>query len=328
MGLVSGTSSALVCGLVSARNQLLRNQGWDVGKHGLMASPGIRVILSDRAHGTVLKALSLIGLGTDQVIRIPCDSQGRMKVALLPDLDDSTLIVASAGEVNSGSFDDLATICERARETGAWVHVDGAFGLWAAASSATYPLIKGFEYADSWSVDAHKTLNAPYDCGIILCRHRSTLVSALQASGSYLQWSENRDGMLYTMDMSRRGRAVELWAVLRTLGKAGVESLVDQLCSRASLFATLLSSNGFEILNEVVFNQVLVAFGTNEQTNDILSLIQCGGECWCSGSVWNGRSVIRVSVCSYVTTIEDVERSVEAFILARRKMRLSSDSHS
>ncbi|NKB61522.1 MAG: aminotransferase class V-fold PLP-dependent enzyme [Gammaproteobacteria bacterium] len=317
MGLVSGTSSALVCGLVAGRNHLLEKQGWIVSENGLMGAPEIRIIISEHAHGTVLKALSLIGLGTRKAIRVPCDNQGRMQLEGMPPMDSSTLIIAGAGEVNSGSFDDLKTIGTLARAADAWVHVDGAFGLWAATSSATYPLYDGAQLADSWSVDAHKTLNVPYDCGIVLCRHRNALSSALQASGSYIQRSENRDGMSYTMDMSRRARVVELWAVLRTLGGEGIAALVDQLCARARLFAELLTAEGFEVLNEVLFNQVLVASGSDSQTKKILQYVQDSGICWCSGSIWRGRVVIRISVCSYMTTEQDVERSVQAFVAAK-----------
>jgi glutamate/tyrosine decarboxylase-like PLP-dependent enzyme len=235
----------------------------------------------------------------------------------MPKLDDRCLVIAQAGNVNSGAFDPMDEICDRAQIANAWVHIDGAFGLWAAASGTKKNLTYGVEKADSWSVDAHKTLNAPYDCGLILCKHREVLVSALQATASYILDSDRRDGMHYTLDMSRRSRAVELWATLKFLGKQGVEELVDRLCSHAERFANLLRSAGFRILNDVVFNQVLVACDPPELTQATLANIQKSGECWCGGAIWNSEPVIRISVCSWATTAADVERSVAAFVEAR-----------
>ncbi|HWQ30317.1 MAG TPA: aminotransferase class V-fold PLP-dependent enzyme, partial [Negativicutes bacterium] len=316
-GFVSGTSIATVCGLVAGRNEILRCLGWDVASKGLFGAPPVRVILGEEAHATVFKALALIGLGKDRVEKVPVDAQGRMLADKMPELDSSCLVIAQAGNVNSGAFDPFVSICEKARKAGAWVHVDGAFGLWAAASGKLRHLTEGIEMADSWSVDAHKTLNAPYDCGIVMCKNRDSLVSALQASGSYIIYSDKRDGMLYTPEMSRRARGVELWATLKFFGRKGVEELVDGLCERARQFAELLTANGFRVPNDVVFNQVLVACDTPEQTKAVLERIQKSGECWCGGSVWKGEPVIRISVCSWATTPEDVERSVAAFVAAR-----------
>ncbi len=317
-GLVTGTSMSLLCGIAAARNELLRRQGWDAVAEGLMGASEIRVLVAEQAHGSVFKALSLLGLGRDRALRVPCDDQGRIIPSDLPELDEHTLLLLQAGNVNSGAFDPLEEICRRARAVDAWVHVDGAFGLWAAACPTTYPLYKGAELADSWSADAHKALNAPYDCGIVLCRDRAALISAMQSSGSYIQWSEKRDGMLYTPDMSRRARSIELWATLKTLGTSGVSALVDQLCSRARQFAELLGSAGFRILNNVVFNQVLVAGDTPEETQAILESVQVSGECWCGGATWRGEPVIRINVCSWATTPGDVERSVAVFVRAKK----------
>jgi glutamate/tyrosine decarboxylase-like PLP-dependent enzyme len=317
-GFVSGTSSATLCGLAAARNELLKRQGWDVNAEGLFGAPAIRVILGEQAHATVFKALALLGLGRARVETVPVDNQGRMIANRMPELDASCLVIAQAGNVNSGAFDPIAEICERAMNMGAWVHVDGAFGLWAAASRSRKYLTQGIEMADSWSVDAHKTLNSPYDCGIVLCKQREALVSAMQATASYILYSDKRDGMHYTPEMSRRARVVELWATLKALGKDGVEELVDRLCEYAGQFADLLRQQGFRILNDVVFNQVLVACDTPEQTKATLDNIQASGECWCGGALWNGEPVIRISVCSWATTSEDVARSVAAFIKARR----------
>jgi glutamate/tyrosine decarboxylase-like PLP-dependent enzyme len=316
-GFVGGTSVATLCGLAAARFFLLERLDWDVNAKGLFGAPPIRVVTSEQAHGSVYKALALIGIGRDNIELVSVDSEGRIDVASVPALDSRTLLILQAGNVNSGSFDDCETLCARARETGAWVHVDGAFGLWAAASEQKRYLTKGIEQADSWSVDGHKTLNTPYDCGIVLCRHRDALMSALQASGSYLQFSDTRDGMSYVPDMSRRARGVELWATLKYLGSHGVAELVDGLCDRATQFAEGLCAQGFRILNDVVFNQVLVACDSSEETQATVEHIQRSGVCWCGTTTWFGETAIRISVCSWATTAEDVERSIAAFVEAR-----------
>ncbi|MEL6149229.1 MAG: aminotransferase class V-fold PLP-dependent enzyme [Chloroflexota bacterium] len=318
-GFVNGTSTATMCGLLAGRNELLRRAGWDVAEQGLFGAPPLRVVMSEQSHGSVRKGLAIIGMGRAQIESVPMDDQGRLRLDALPPLDDRTLIVLQAANVNSGAFEAFTEVCKRAQQAGAWVHVDGAFGLWAAASKQTRHLTAGMELADSWSVDAHKTLNAPYDCGVVLCRDRQTLVNALQASGSYLQFSEERDSMLYTLDMSRRARGIELWALLKNMGRSGVDALIVRLCDNAKLFETELKAHGFEIPNEVVFNQVMVKCETPELTQRTLQYIQQGGECWCGGSKWFGEPVIRISVCSWVTTTEDVRRSVAAFVDAREK---------
>jgi glutamate/tyrosine decarboxylase-like PLP-dependent enzyme len=316
-GFVSGSSIAILCGLAAGRYALLRKLGWDVNANGLFGAPPIRVVVSQQAHGTVFKALALLGLGNQRVELIPADAEGRMDPACLPVLDSSCLVILQAGNVNSGSFDDFEHLCSLAQSAGAWIHIDGAFGLWAAAAPQKQPLTRGIEKANSWSVDGHKTLNTSYDCGIILCKDREALVASMQASGAYIQYGENRDAMLYTPDMSRRARAVELWATLRFLGRSGIAELVDGLCERAAQFAEQLAKNGFQVLNEVVFNQVLVACDTPAETQATLAGIQGSGECWCGGTTWQGRPAIRISVCSWATSPEDVDRSVQAFIDAR-----------
>ncbi len=316
-GFVSGSSTAIICALATARNELLKKQGWSVSEQGLFGAPPIKVVLSEQAHSSVFKALALLGLGKDRVELATVDEQGRIVLDRLPKIDCNTLLIVQAGNVNSGAFDPIDKLCDIANLTGAWVHVDGAFGLWAAASKSQYHLIKGFEKADSWSADAHKTLNAPYDCGIVLCKNRSTLVSTLQATGSYIQYSANRDGMLYTPEMSRRARSIELWVTLKYLGRSGISNLVDQLCEYATYFAERLSEHGFIILNEVVFNQILVKCETADRTNMTLKNIQASGRCWCGGAVWNNEPVIRISVCSWQTTKQDIDESVATFIECR-----------
>ena len=316
-GFVSGTSVATICGLVAARNEILNNLDWDVNLKGLFSAPKVRIVLGEQAHSSIFKALSLLGFGEEQVEQVPADDQGRLIFDRMPQLDDRTIVIVQAGNVNSGAFDPIDKICDCAIQAGAWVHVDGAFGLWSAASSRTKHLVQGIEKANSWSVDAHKTLNAPYDCGIILCKNREAFATAMQAKGSYIQYSQKRDGMLYTPEMSRRARAVELWATLKSLGKSGIANLVDGLCDHALEFAKQLSNQKFNILNDVVFNQVLVSCDTPEQTQATLANIQLSGECWCGGAVWDGEPVIRISLCSWTTTTEDINRSVTAFVNAR-----------
>lgn len=317
-GFVSGTSTASLCGLAAGRDHLLRRKGWDASSRGLFGAPEIRVILGAGAHSTVYKALSILGLGKDRLIQVPVDEQGRMRADLLPPLDDSTLLILQAGNVNSGAFDPFAEICANARAADAWVHIDGAFGLWAATSPELNHLTKGIELADSWSVDAHKTLNAPYDSGLIFCRHREALTQALHMTGSYIIYSENRDGMLYSPDMSRRARAVELWASLMALGRSGAAGLIDDLHQKAVYFSDCLREEGFLILNEVCFNQVLVSCSDMQKNIEMLQLLQASGECWCGGARWQGADVVRISVCSYRTTREDIDKSVQAFIRARK----------
>lgn len=318
MGLVSGTSMATMAGFAAARYELLKRAGWDVNTKGLFGAPPIRVVLGAEAHSSIFKALAILGLGKERVELVPVDEQGRMQVDKVPALDSNTLLILQAGNVNSGSFDPIDELCDMANKVGAWVHVDGAFGLWAAASASKRYLTKGMEKADSWSVDGHKTLNTPYDCGIVICKDRNAMITAMQASGDYILYSDQRDGMLYSPDMSRRGRAVELWATLKLLGKSGVEELVDGLCERASQFADEIKVEGFNVLNDVVFNQVLVTCGSPEETASTLRNLQQSGECWCGSGKWHNTPVIRVSVCSWATTEEDISRTVKAFVKARK----------
>ncbi len=320
-GFVSGSSTAILCALAAARDELLRRQGWDVCERGLFGAPPLRVVLGEQAHSSVIKALSLLGVGKAQLTFAPVDGQGRIIPGQLPELDAYTLLIAQAGNVNGGAFDPLDMLADRAREAGAWMHIDGAFGLWAAACPVYARLTAGMERADSWSADAHKTLNVPYDSGIVLCRQRDTLVRAMQATGSYIQYSDHRDGMLYTPEMSRRARGVELWATLRYLGREGVALLVEQLCRTAVAFAGALREQGFMVENEVVFNQIVVRCESDALTAATLRGIQAGGVCWCGGAKWQGRGVIRISVCSWRTTAEDVAACVAEFVRARDAAR-------
>lgn len=318
LGLVTGSSNALICALAAARNELMRRQGYDIAKKGLRNAPPIRVVLGAGAHSAVRSALSVLGIGADELEVVPVDSLGRIVPERVPALDAHTLLILQAGNVNGGAYDDFDALCDRANAAGAWVHIDGAFGLWAACSRKYRHLTKGFEKADSWVTDAHKTLNAGYDCGLVLCRRREALADALAASGAYIAYSENRDGMRYSTEMSRRTRGVMLWAALKQLGRSGVEALIDRLCGHAEYFAAALQKAGFTLVNPPQFNQFMIKCESEAETARVLKAVQDGGVCWCGGSVWEGESVIRVSVCSHATTRADIDQSVAAFTAALR----------
>jgi len=320
-GFVSGTTIANLSGLCAGRNELLRRRGWDVARKGLYGAPKIRVVAGADAHAAVHKSISMLGLGSESVELVPVDEQGRMRPDQMPKLDGGALVIAQVGNVNSGAIDPVGEICDRAHVAGSWVHIDGAFGLWARVLPSMREICAGIEKADSWSVDAHKTLNVPYDSGIVLCRHREALMNAFKASASYFQWSEHRDSMNFRPSMSARARVIELWAILKSLGRSGVQSLVEQLCANARKFGELLSDEGFQIENEIVFNQVLVSCEDDAITKATVQNIQRLGECWCGGSVWRGKAVIRISVCDWATTAKEIERSVRAFVQARAAAR-------
>lgn len=300
-GFVTGTSVATLCGLAAGRDALLRRTGWDAEARGLFGAPEIRVVLGEQAHSTVFKALSLLGLGKERIVRAPVDEHGRVIPEKLPGMDDRTLLVLQAGNVNTGAFDPFAYICPSAKAAGAWIHIDGAFGLWAAASETRRRLTRSHHLADSWSADAHKTLNAPYDNGIVFCRDPEDLIRAMHMTGAYIVYSEHRDEMRFTADMSRRARGVDLWATLKALGRTGVAALVDELCDNTAYFANALNAEGFAIRNRIWFNQALVACESPEITSATLAHLQASGECWCGGSAWDGEPVIRISVCSFMT---------------------------
>lgn len=314
-GFVSGSSAATFSGLAAARYRVLKNQNWDIGVKGLAGSPKVRVITGRQTHSTVVKALNLLGFGSENIEWVEIDEQGRMIASTLPTLDNSCIVITQAGNVNGGSFDPLEEICSKAKKAGAWVHVDGAIGLWAAGVDKFKHLTKGLENANSWSVDAHKTLNIPYDSGVILCEDKEALVSALHMSGSYIVLSEtDRDGMFFTPEMSRRARIIELWAGLRYLGVKGIDELVTGLHERTVQFANEIRKvKGFYVMNDVVFNQLLIQCDTDEITTTVLRKIQDHRECWVGGASWRGRKVIRVSISAWTTTSEDVSRSVRSF---------------
>jgi glutamate/tyrosine decarboxylase-like PLP-dependent enzyme len=313
-GFVTGATMANFAALASARRAVLRNVGWNVEEDGLFGAFPIRVVVGDEVHASLLKALSLLGLGRERIERVPVDGQGRMRADALPDLSGMTIVCIQAGNVNTGAFDPAREICSAARDAGAWVHVDGAFGLWAAASPRLAHLSEGVAEADSWATDAHKWLNAPYDCGIVFVREAEHLRAAMTVGAAYLLAGDEREPSHYTPDMSRRARGVEIWAALRSLGRTGLADLIERSCRHAERFAEGLRAAGYEILNDVALNQVLVSFGDGETTRRVIEAIQTDGTCWCGGTVWQGRAAMRISVSSWATTEEDVERSLGAII--------------
>ncbi|NUM75955.1 aspartate aminotransferase family protein [candidate division KSB1 bacterium] len=317
---VTGATVANFTALAAARHAVLKHAGWNVEAEGLFGAPPITVIVGAEAHPTLFKSLGLLGLGRSRVVKVPVDGQGRMRVEAFPKIAGPTIICVQAGNVNTGAFDPIEQICSFAHDSGAWVHVDGAFGLWAAAAPSRAYLAKGIQNADSWATDAHKYLNVPYDCGLAFVRNAETLRAAMAITAEYLPTeSPERNPSDYTPELSRRARGVEVWAALRSLGKKGLADLIERTCRHARRFAEGLSAAGFQILNEVVLNQVLVSFGDAEKTNRVIAAIQADGTCWCGGTVWQGKTAMRISVSSWATTDEDVERSLEAMIRIAKK---------
>ncbi len=318
-GFVTGATMANFTALAAARYGLLERVGWNVANDGLFGAPPITVIVGQEAHVTLLKTLSLLGLGRNRVVRVPADRQGRLRAEALPPISGPTLICAQAGNVNSGAFDPLADICAHARVGGAWLHVDGAFGLWAAAVPEMAHLTDGLAGADSWAVDCHKWLNVPYDSGVAFVRDSDTLRAAMAITAEYLPTaSRERNPSDFAPELSRRGRGVEVWAALRALGVEGVRDLIRRTCAYARRFAAELGAAGYEVLNDVVLNQVIVAFGDAATTSRVVASIQADGTCWCGPTVWQGRTAMRISVSSWATTDEDVTRSLAAMLRVAR----------
>lgn len=315
VGFVTGATMANFSGLAAAKHAVLQQVGWDVEAQGLFGAPPITVIVGDEVHISLLKALSLLGLGRERVVRVPVDDQGRMRADALPKISGPTIVCIQAGNVNTGAFDPAGEIIPIAHEAGAWVHVDGAFGLWAAAAPNRAHLAAGVSEADSWATDAHKWLNVPYDSGLVFCRRASDLQAALTHSkAAYLAGGDQREPMEYTPEMSRRARGVELWAALRSLGRAGLAEMIERDCRHATRFAEGLTAAGYKVLNDVQLNQVMVSFGAAEKTLRVIEAIQQDGICWCGSTVWQGQTAMRISVSSWATTEEDVEKSLESML--------------
>jgi glutamate/tyrosine decarboxylase-like PLP-dependent enzyme len=303
-GLVTGATLANFTALAAARYALLAREGWNVVEDGLFHAPPIEVVAGAEVHASLLKALNMLGLGRSRIRWVEADEQGRMRADKLPRLSRNTIVCMQAGNVNTGAFDPGAPICAAAHQQGAWVHVDGAFG--------------GYEHADSWATDAHKWPNASYDCGLAIVKNAEALRASMGLSAAYLAPGTKREPMHYTPEASRRARGVELWAALKSLGRAGLADLIERTCARARQFAEGLRAAGFEILNEVVINQVLVTFGDAHKTQEVIRRVQDEGTCWCSGTIWQEKTAMRISVSSWATTAADVDRSLAAIVRIAR----------
>ena len=316
---VTGAQMAHVTALAAARNEVMGRVGWSVPEQGLAGAPPIRVVVGEKRHVTVDRALRLLGIGASSLDVLPVDDQGRMRVEQLRLGGEPTIICGQAGEVNTGAFDDLGAIADAAAESGAWFHLDGAFGLWAAASPELRHLVAGAERADSWTTDCHKWLNVPYDSGLAFCAHPEAHRAAIGVTASYLVHADDgreRDEVDWTPEFSRRARGFAVYAALCSLGRSGIAELVERNCAHARLFAQLLEEGGATILNDVVLNQVLVRFGDGERTREVIRRVQEDGTCWLGGTDWQGEHAMRVSVSNWRTTREDVERSVDAILAA------------
>lgn len=322
-GFVTGATMANFTGLAAARHAVLHRAGWDVEGLGLFGAPPITVIVGEEAHSTLFKALGMVGFGRERVVRVPVDGQGRMRTDAftegLADLSGPSIVCLQAGNVNTGAFDPFAEIIPQAHSAGAWVHVDGAFGLWATVAPTRAHLTAGIAEADSWATDAHKWLNVPYDSGLAFVRDPEPLRAAMSVSAAYLPQMAEREPSQFTPELSRRARGIEIWAALRALGRSGLAELVDRCCRHAARFAQGLRAAGYAVLNEVDLNQVLVSFGAPEATQRVITGIQADGTCWCGGTVWQGQTAMRISVSSWATTEADVELSLDAMLRVARE---------
>ncbi|MGY6651559.1 pyridoxal phosphate-dependent decarboxylase family protein [Amycolatopsis sp. TRM77291] len=320
-GFVTGGQAANTVGLAVARHHVLARAGWDVERDGLAGAPALRVVASAERHATIDRSLRLLGIGTRAIEAVAAGPQGAIDVEDLARVlaagEGPTIVCLQAGNVNTGACDDLRAACTLAKGHDAWVHIDGAFGLWAGANPATAALVDGLELADSWACDGHKWLNVPYDSGFAFCAHPALHAEAIAYRAPYLAGSAelSRMGDL-TLEASRRARVFAVWAALRELGRDGVADLVDRCCRLARLFATILAEGGAEIANDVVLNQVLVGFGDDDRTDAIIDAVQRDGTCWLGGTTWRGRRYLRISVSNWSTTESDVERSAAAILRA------------
>lgn len=312
---VTGTTVAHIASLATARSAVLAAEGWDATGQGLFGAPPIDVVVGAEVHPSLVKALGVVGLGRDRVIEVPVDDQGRMRADAFPEVSPPAIVCLQAGNVNTGAFDPMAEIIPRAKEAEAWVHVDGAFGFWAAASPRLRHLTDGMDLADSWATDAHKYLNVPYDAGLALVRNPSDLERLMSVEAAYLVEGEiGLDPGLYAPEMSRRARGVPTWAVLKSLGRSGLAELVDRTVAMARRFAAGMEDAGYSILNDVVLNQVLVGFGDPDETSRIVGRLQAEGTMFAGPTVWQGQTAMRVSVSNFATTEDDIDQSIEAVL--------------
>ena len=326
LGLPSGTAGSFVTGatmanatcLAAARDAVLTRHGWDAASLGLVGAPPVTVVVGAEVHTTVRKALGLIGLGRDRATVLPADRQGAIEASALPRLDGPAIVCLQAGNVNTGASDPFGPLIGWARQNGAWIHVDGAFGLWAATSPGLRDQVAGVDGADSWATDCHKWLNTTYDCGVALVRSHDALAAAMEASAAYLPGGAT-EAMNLSPQSSQRARGIEVWAALAGLGSDGVGGLVERSCRLAARFAARMMDSGFEPLNHVVLNQVLVSFGDADRTDAVIAAVQEDGTCWCGPTTWHGIRAMRVSVSGWCTTEEDIDRSAAAVVACARR---------
>lgn len=309
VGFGTSATACTLAALVAARRTLLARHGWDFDRKGLAGAPEIRVVVSELVHITVKKALRVLGFGLDNLVHAPVDAEGRIDPARLPALDGRTILCLQAGEVNTGAFDPFAELLPIAQAAGAWVHVDGAFGLWARASNLR-ALTEGVELADSWTTDAHKWLNTPYDCAMAICRDPDALSEAMNADAVYSMASRDAQKNL-ALEFSRRARGVPVWAALRTLGRDGIAALVERHCAQARRVADGLAHAGLEVLNRVSINQVLFRCDTDARTEHLLAAVQASGEVWFGATRWQGRPAMRISLSSWRTGDDDVDHLIK-----------------
>ena len=312
VGFSTGSSVANMVCLAAARNELYQKQGINLVEEGLAGAPPLRIVVSEQAHVTVLKALSILGVGTNQLVYASCDEQGRVKVDTFPDVDENTIVCLQAGNVNSGACDPFEDIIPLTKAQGGWVHVDGAFGLWAAASPNTVQLTAGVHLADSWTVDAHKWLNTPYDCGVAICRNAQAVHQVMTTQAPYLAPGIQVPPKDLVPEFSRRARGVEVWAAIQEMGKSGIADLIDRCCAHAQTLSKGLSELGYEVLNDVVMNQVVATKGSANDIYDITRIVQEEGICWFGTTVWQGKTAIRLSVSSWTTTSNDIDKTLES----------------
>jgi len=317
---VTGATVANFTALAAARNKVFKNAGWDVEADGLIGAPELQIIISEESHPTVYKSLAMLGLGRNRVTKVPTDDQGRMDLKHFPTIEENSIIITQAGNINSGACDPIGEICDLAASKNTWVHVDGAFGLWARASSQHKHLLVGIEKADSWATDAHKWLNVPYDSGLAFVKHEHALKAAMAITASYLP-TENagRNPSDYTPELSRRARGVDIYAVLHHLGISGLEALIDRCCACARQFADGFIQAGYTVMNEVVLNQVVIDFGSEKINLAIIDQVQKDGTCWVGQTIWKGTTAMRISVSNWQTDSEDVKQSLEVILAIAQK---------
>jgi glutamate/tyrosine decarboxylase-like PLP-dependent enzyme len=324
-GFVTGATMAGFTALSAARHHMYKKLNYDVKADGISNAPPLKFIMADEIHPTNVIALQYMGYGKNELYMIPCDDQGRMIASKMPPLDDHSIVLAQAGNVNSGSFDPFNEICDLAKGTGAWVHVDAAFGGWTRVSDDRRYLTNGMDRADSWSFDCHKWLNIPHDSAIAVCRNASTITDMFGVTAPYLVEGALREPNHHTPELSRRARGIEIWAALKHLGKDGLAEIINNTSNHAKRFAWELDALGITIMNDVVINQIVGTFDNEEKLDQFISNVQKSGKTWFGPTIWKGRKAFRISVSSYATSDEDVDIAIKTIKKALLRNDLSSN---